>query len=151
MLPQLCGIKHMLNCPPGSHSSYGMAWHPQPTQLIGQARSLSQISSPCTLNSGNQMGQPSLHLRQPCWNGWHGSVAPKGSSQKKIKAYITHLQSGHVNAGLAFTACKSPLLQCIICGIKRYMGEHEQIPKLPITCDVLTHMLASPTHSSLLG
>ena len=41
------------------------------------------------------------------------------------------------------------MLQCLIRGIKRYMGEHESSPKLPITCNVLACILTSATHPNL--
>src|SRR5882724_3076389 len=43
------------------------------------------------------------------------------------------------------------MLQCLIRGIKRYMGEHERSPKLPITHDVLARILTSATHPNLSG
>src|SRR5882724_3919337 len=43
------------------------------------------------------------------------------------------------------------MLQCLIRGIKRYMGECERSPKLPITCDVLTRILTLATHPNLSG
>jgi len=57
------------------------------------------------------------------WVAWLGGA--KRLQPKTIKAYVMHLQSGHVNAGLPFTVCESPLLQRIIQGIKRYMGKCE--------------------------
>jgi len=68
---------------------------------------------------------------------------------KTIKSYGTHLWSAHVDAGLSFSACESPMLQNVIRGIKRYMGERECTPKLPIMHDGLASILASATHSNL--
>src|SRR5467141_2700703 len=81
------------------------------------------------------------------WVVWLGGT--KRLQPKMIKSYITHLWSAHVDADLPFSACESPLLQRVICGIKRYMGERERNPKLPITCDVLSRMLEAASHSSL--
>src|SRR5882724_5419942 len=83
------------------------------------------------------------------WVAWLGGA--KRLQPKTIKSYITHLWSAHVDAGLPFSACESPMLQHRIRGIKRYMGEHERSPKLPITRDVLAHILASATHPNLSG
>src|SRR5882672_1029546 len=81
------------------------------------------------------------------WVAWLGGA--KRLQPKTIKSYITHLQSAHVDANLPFSACEAPLLQRVIHGIKRYMGERERNPKLPITCDVLGRMLKAASHSSL--
>jgi len=62
-----------------------------------------------------------------------------------------NLWSAHVNAGLPFSACELPMLQCLIRGIKRYMGECERSPKLPITYDVLACILTLATHLNLSG
>src|SRR5882724_7072286 len=78
------------------------------------------------------------------WVAWLGGA--KRLQPKTIKSYITHLQSTHIDAGLPFSACETPMLQCLIRGIKRYMGERERSPKLLITCNVLTCILASATH-----
>src|SRR5882724_9814807 len=64
------------------------------------------------------------------WVAWLGGI--RRIQPKTIKSYITHLRSAHVDADLPFSACESPLLQCIIQGIKRYMGEH---------CNMLMHSL----------
>jgi len=43
------------------------------------------------------------------------------------------------------------MLQRLIRGIKRFTGERERNPKLPITCDILRAILEAATHSSQLG
>src|SRR5882672_2781928 len=63
------------------------------------------------------------------WVSWLGGVCRV--QPKTIKSYITHLRSTHVDTNLPFSACKSPLLQHIIRGIKRYMGECDRNPKMP--------------------
>ena len=83
------------------------------------------------------------------WVTWLGGI--KRLQPKTIKSYITHLQSAHVDANLPFSACKSPLLQRVICGIKRFMGKRECNPKLPITCDTLKKLLKATTHASMFG
>jgi len=57
------------------------------------------------------------------WVAWLGGA--KRLQPKMIKSYVTHLQSTQIDAGLSYSACESPLLQHIIRGIKRYMGECE--------------------------
>ncbi|KIK63303.1 hypothetical protein GYMLUDRAFT_57544 [Collybiopsis luxurians FD-317 M1] len=69
---------------------------------------------------------------------------------KTIKAYLSSVQSLHVDADLPFEACESVTLQCIICRIKQYYGEKGQNPKLPITLDVL-HAITAPALSGNLG
>jgi len=56
-----------------------------------------------------------------------------------------------MDSDLPFSACESPLLQCIIRGIKRYMGERDRNPKMPITCAILKQLLDTSIHASLLG
>lgn len=84
-LPQLRGIKHTLTCRQEPRSSYGMASHPRPARLIGQDKSLSQTSSPCTLNLETQTAQCFQPLKRPCSNGSHGSVGSKESSQNRSR------------------------------------------------------------------
>ena len=50
------------------------------------------------------------------WVAWLGGI--RRIQPKTIKSYITHLRSVHVDADLHFSACESPLLQCVIRGIK---------------------------------
>jgi len=69
------------------------------------------------------------------WVAWLGGT--KQLQPSMIKAYVAHLHSAHVDADLPFIACESPMLQRIIRGIKRYMGEREHQPKMPITSMVL--------------
>jgi len=78
------------------------------------------------------------------WVAWLGGA--KRLQPKAIKSYVTHLQSAHMDAGLSFSACEFPMLQNIIRGIKRYIGECEHTPKLPITHNVLMSILASAAH-----
>jgi len=80
------------------------------------------------------------------WVAWLGGA--KRLQPKTIKSYITHLQFAHVDAGLSFSACELPMLHHVIRGIKRYMGEHECTPKLPIMCNMLASILDSATHSN---
>jgi len=81
------------------------------------------------------------------WATWLGGA--KRLQPKTIKVYITHLQLAHVDADLQFSACESPLLQQVIHGIKRYMGEKECNPKMLITFQVLGKILRAATHPSL--
>jgi len=81
------------------------------------------------------------------WVTWLGGI--KWLQLKAIKLYITPLWSAHVDSNLPFFPCESPLLQCIIQGIKWYMGEGDRCPKTPITCDVLKRLLDTATHLSL--
>src|SRR5882724_3038586 len=83
------------------------------------------------------------------WVAWLGGI--RRIQPKTIKSYITHLRSVHVDANLPFSACESPLLQHVIRGIKRYMGECNRNPKLPVTCAVLRQLLEASSHASLLG
>jgi hypothetical protein len=68
---------------------------------------------------------------------WVARLGSRSLQPKAIKSYIAHLCSAHINNDLEFNACESPLLQRMVCGIKRYMGERDRKPKLPITFDIL--------------
>ena len=64
---------------------------------------------------------------------WVAYLGSRALQPKTIKSYITHLRSLHIDDDLPFEACKSPQLQQMVCGLKRYMGEKGQKLKLPIT------------------
>ena len=64
------------------------------------------------------LASQTVQLEWPTWLGGAKRLQPK-----TIKLYVTHLQSTHVDTGLPFQGCESLLLQHIIRGIKRYMGE----------------------------
>jgi len=113
LAPQLHGIKTTLTCPPAWPFSYGMASRPRPGRLIGQDRSPSMISSPCTHSSETLTALSSLKCKSPLkWVAWLRGV--KQLQPKTIKSYIMHLHSAHVDADLPFSACESPMLQRII-------------------------------------
>ncbi|KNZ71542.1 Integrase/recombinase xerD like protein, partial [Termitomyces sp. J132] len=78
---------------------------------------------------------------QPAILSWVASLG--GWVQPKtIKSYLTAVRSLHTDAGLPFEAIDSPLVQRLICGIKRYHGEKERRPVQPVTLSVLTALLA---------
>ncbi|KNZ81095.1 Integrase/recombinase xerD like protein, partial [Termitomyces sp. J132] len=78
---------------------------------------------------------------QPAILSWVASLG--GQVQPKtIKSYLTAVRSLHTDAGLPFEAIDSPLVQCLIRGIKRYHGEKEHRPVQPVTLPVLTALLA---------
>src|SRR5882724_10867789 len=81
------------------------------------------------------------------WVAWLGRV--RSLQPKTIKSYVMHLLSAHVDGGLSFSACRLPMLQRVIRGIKRYMGECDCNPKLPIMREVLTCILGSAIHLTL--
>jgi len=97
-------------------------------------------------NSETQMDPPPASQTALLeWVEWLGGA--KRLQPKTIKSYIIHLQSVHVDAGLSFSACESPMLQRVIRGIKRYMGECECSPKLPI---MLSHSISAQNYIQLL-
>jgi hypothetical protein len=57
-----------------------------------------------------------------------------------IKGYISAVRSLHVDAGLPFEVCNSPALQRVIRGIKRFQGDRDRKPKLPITLDIMLRL-----------
>jgi hypothetical protein len=81
--------------------------------------------------------------------GWIASLG--GTVQPKtIKSYLTHVRSMHVDADLPFSAVESPMVQRLIRGIKRYHGERDRKPKMPITLPILQQLLRnlSPGHAA---
>ena len=50
----------------------------------------------------------------------------------------------HIDAGLPFELCESPIIQWVIRGIKCYYGEQKCNPKIPITIDILQRLVAIP-------
>lgn len=65
-----------------------------------------------------------------------GQVQPK-----TIKAYLSHVRSLHIDNDLPFTPTESPIVQRLIRGIKRYHGQKDRKPKLPITLPILLVIL----------
>lgn len=65
-----------------------------------------------------------------------GQVQPK-----TIKAYLSHVRSLHIDNDLDFSPTESPMVQRVIRGIKRYHGEKDRKPKLPITLPILLTLL----------
>ncbi|KAK0484685.1 hypothetical protein IW261DRAFT_1560355 [Armillaria novae-zelandiae] len=72
---------------------------------------------------------------------WIASLGPR-VQPKTIKKYLTHVKSMHTDLNLSFTATDSPIVQRVICGIKRFHGEKDRKPKQPITLPVLQDILA---------
>ncbi len=81
---------------------------------------------------------------------WTTSLGARGLQPKTIKAYLSSLHSLHVDANLPFTTCKSPLVQCLLRGIKRCHGERDCNPKLPITLPILRQICGMLEESSAL-
>jgi hypothetical protein len=71
---------------------------------------------------------------------WVCSLGDRGLQPKTIKAYLSAVCSLHVNEGLPFTSCESETVWQVICGIKRFHGEHECNPKQPITLTILQQL-----------
>lgn len=65
-----------------------------------------------------------------------GQVQPK-----TIKAYLSHVRSLHIDNDLPFAPTEAPIVQRLIRGIKRYHGEKDCKPKLPITLPILLIIL----------
>jgi hypothetical protein len=67
-----------------------------------------------------------------------GRVQPR-----TIKQYIGHIKSLHIDADLPFKVLESPLVQCVIHGIKHVHGKKDRTPKQLITLPVLQKIVAS--------
>ncbi|KAF8801006.1 hypothetical protein BYT27DRAFT_7046624, partial [Phlegmacium glaucopus] len=70
---------------------------------------------------------------------------------KTIKSYLSSVRSLHVDAGLPFEPCESPTIQRVIRGIRRYYGEQQRKPKMPITISILQMLAAIPGDLNTLG
>ena len=68
---------------------------------------------------------------------WVTSLSAQGLQPKIIKVYLTSLHSLHIDSNLPFMACKAPVVQHLIWGIKHYHGECAWHPKLLITLNIL--------------
>ena len=64
---------------------------------------------------------------------------------------ITHLRSLHIDNDLPFEACEPLQLQRMVRRIKRYMGEKDRKPKLPITFAILCRLVALHPAPSSIG
>lgn len=74
---------------------------------------------------------------------WVAYLGSRNLQPKMIKSYVSALRSLHVDADMPFDVCESPVVQRLIRGIKRYHGERERNPKLPITLAVLQRLSAA--------
>jgi hypothetical protein len=83
-----------------------------------------------------------LPATNPALLEWVAFLGSCSLQPKTIKSYITHLRSAHIDNDLPFEACESLLLQGMVCGIKRYMGEKDRKPKLPITFEILRSLVS---------
>lgn len=73
---------------------------------------------------------------------WVASLGDRRLQPKTIKGYLSSVRSLHVDAGIPFEACESATVQRLIRGIKRYYGERERNPKLPILLPILQKLAA---------
>ncbi|KAF5384159.1 hypothetical protein D9615_003180 [Tricholomella constricta] len=71
---------------------------------------------------------------------WACHLGDRGLQPKTIKSYLSAVRSLHVDEGLPFAACESETVRRVIRGIKRYRGERERSPKLPITPSLLQRL-----------
>lgn len=78
---------------------------------------------------------------------WIAHLGSRNLQPKTIKSYLTAVRSLHIEADAPFSVCESPIVQRLIRGIKRYHGERERSPKLPITFPILLK-LTSLTYNS---
>ncbi|GLB45363.1 putative transposition, RNA-mediated [Lyophyllum shimeji] len=79
---------------------------------------------------------------QPAIMEWVCSLAGR-VEPKTIKAYLSHVRSLHVDNDLPFAVTEASVVQRLIRGIKRFHGERDRKPKLPITLNILTTILSA--------
>lgn len=73
---------------------------------------------------------------------WAVTLAPR-LSVSSIKRYLSGLRSWHVDLGLAVDQFSDRTLERCLCGIRRFYGEKDRRPCLPITLPVLERCLAT--------
>lgn len=79
---------------------------------------------------------------------WVAYLGGRKLQPKTIKSYLCAVRSLHVDADLPFSVCEAPVVQRLIRGIKRYHGERDRNPKLPITLDILQRLCAAMPNST---
>ncbi|KAK0245013.1 hypothetical protein EDD85DRAFT_757634 [Armillaria nabsnona] len=73
-----------------------------------------------------------------------GCIPGPPISAQNYQKNLTHIKSMHTDLDIPFMVMESPILQCIIHGIKQFHGEKDCKPKQPITLPVLKDILAQP-------
>ncbi|KAG5727535.1 Integrase/recombinase xerD like protein [Termitomyces sp. T112] len=95
-----------------------------------------------------------ISTSQPAILSWVASLGSR-VQPKTIKLYLTAVRSLHTDANLPFDAIDSPLIQCLLHGMKRYHRERERKPVQPITLPALSALLAqlrpgaTPSHTTI--
>jgi hypothetical protein len=74
---------------------------------------------------------------------WVSELGFRPVQPTTIKQYLCHVRSLHIDNDLPFDACEGPQVQRLIRGIKRYFGERDRNPVLPITIDILRRIVAT--------
>ena len=73
---------------------------------------------------------------------WVASLGHRALQPKMIKSYLSAVRSLHVDEGLSFEACESETVHRAVRGIKRFYGERNHNPKLPIVLSTLQRLTA---------
>ncbi|PPQ82917.1 hypothetical protein CVT24_008668, partial [Panaeolus cyanescens] len=116
----ITGIKHQLTSPGGSLSSSGTDSRPLQGKLTQAVAE------------------------------WIGDMVFRGLSASTIRSYISALRSLHVDLGLPYTACESPILQRVLRGAKRLLGNRQVLQKLPINLEILQKISSTlPSNPSI--
>ncbi|KAG5716190.1 hypothetical protein E4T56_gene10761 [Termitomyces sp. T112] len=68
-----------------------------------------------------------------------------------MEAYLSTVQSLHIEVSLPFHATESLLVQHIICSIKQYYSKRDRKPVQPITLPILTALLAQLQPNTITG
>jgi hypothetical protein len=139
---RLIGMKQTLTSLDKLTSTSGMGLHPAIKKPILQDNGLTVRAS--LLTSPGQILPATPHGILE----WIAYLGDRGITPKTIKSYLSSVRSLHVDACLPFDSCESPTIQRVILGIKRYYGERQRIPKMPITLHILQQLHGDP---SLLG
>ena len=74
---------------------------------------------------------------------WVSELGFRPVQPTTIKQYLCHIHSLHIDNDLPFDACEGPQVQRLIRGIKRYFSERDRNPVLPITIDILRHIVVT--------
>jgi hypothetical protein len=101
---------------------------------------------------GANSGLPLLPATDDCICLWLASLHGDGLAFSTIRIYLSALRSAHVDAGVLWSANRSPIVERMYRGIKRVQGIAATVrPRFPVTFAVLDKLepqfnLSDPTH-----
>ena len=159
-LPYPCHDRPARFTPPFAGIKSTLTSHPQSLSVIQPCSTHLQdlqhwtnvlLNSSTSTPTYSTVTTPTFQPPKPqCSNGSSIWAIPGAFLAYTIKAYLGHVKSLHVNSDLPFHAIKSPVVQRVIRGIKRYFGDRDRKPTTHITFSTLQRLVTvSAPRSSL--